>query len=308
MARPLTAEGFVAEPSRGGLQNRTYLRLFWTQLSKSPLALGSLFILIVLTLGSVFADQINESIAYDPQEIYVGARNEPPSAQHWFGTDHLGRDLFSRMLVGGRVSLAIGVLVALISVAIGAMLGAISGYFGGAIDTLIMRFVDVWLNFPAIFFLIAVVTVVGASFWNLVLAIGVLSWPGICRIVRANILSLKEREYVQASRAIGAGGMRIILRHLIPNTMAPVIVNATLTVAGAILSEAGLSYLGLGVDAAHTPTWGNILQAGKPFLIGGINFWYTFFPGLFIFITVLTINFLGDGLRDALDPKLSTKA
>lgn len=288
----------------GGLQNRTYFKLFWSQLNKSPLAMGSLFVLLLFGVVAVFATQITDAIAYDPLKVFVGDRNEQPSPTHWFGTDHLGRDIFSRIVLGSQISLTIGLAVALFSVIIGALLGAISGFFGGWVDTLIMRFTDVWLNFPGIFFLIAIVTVLEPSFWNLIWAIGILSWPGICRIVRANILSLKEREYILASRSIGAGGFRIILRHLMPNTMAPVIVNATLTVAGAILSEAGLSYLGLGVQPP-TPTWGNILFEGKPYLITG-NFWYTFFPGLFIFITVLCINFLGDGLRDALDPKVSS--
>jgi len=301
------SKGMMAIPENGGLQHRTFVRLFWSQLNKSPLAMGSLIILIILSLSAIFAQQITDVLHLDPNETFVGARNEGISTTHWFGTDHLGRDLFSRVLWGSRISLTIGILVALLSVTLGALLGAMAGFFGGWVDTLIMRFTDVWLNFPGIFFLIAIVTVLPPSFWNLIWAIGVLSWPGICRIVRANILSLKEREYILASRSIGAGGLRIILKHLMPNTMAPVIVNATLSVAGAILAEAGLSYLGLGVQPP-TPSWGNILFDGKPFLVSGINFWYTFFPGLFIFVTVLCINFLGDGLRDALDTKLSTKS
>ncbi|HEY5595783.1 MAG TPA: ABC transporter permease [Candidatus Bipolaricaulota bacterium] len=306
MAQQLSTQGLGERAQAGGLQHRTYFRLFWSQLNQSPLAMGSLFILVALCLAAVLAPWISDVVAYDPKEPFVGGRNEGPSAAHWFGTDHLGRDLFSRVLWGSQISLSIGLMVALLSVGIGALLGAMSGFFGGKVDTLIMRFTDVWLNFPGIFFLIAIVTILEPSFWNLIWAIGILSWPSICRIVRANILSLKEREFILAARAIGAGGFRIIVRHLMPNTMAPVIVNATLTVAGAILSEAGLSYLGLGVQPP-TPSWGNILFDGKPFLITGQNFWYTFFPGLFIFITVLCINFLGDGLRDALDPKVSTK-
>jgi peptide/nickel transport system permease protein len=307
MAQSVSSGTRVKKKKHQGIQNRTYFRLFWTQMGKSPLAMGSLFIVAVLLLSALFAQQITDTVGYDPKEPFVGGRNEQPNTEHWFGTDHLGRDLFSRVIWGGQISLTIGVLVALLSVGIGALLGSLAGFFGGWVDSLIMRFTDVVLNFPGLFFLIAIVTVLPRSFLNLVWAIGVLSWPGICRIIRANILSLKEREYILASRSIGAGGWRVISRHLLPNTMAPVIVNATLSVAGAILAEAGLSYLGLGVSS-DTPTWGNILLDGKPFLIGGINFWYTFFPGMFIFITVLTINFLGDGLRDALDPKLSTKA
>jgi len=305
MAQQATQPAAPMAPAAGGVKARSYLRLFWAQLNKSPLAMGSLVLLLGMILAAALAPQITDAVAYDPMKVFVGGRNEAPNAEHWFGTDHLGRDLFSRVLWGARISLSLGVLVALISVGVGALLGSIAGFFGGITDTLIMRFTDVVLNFPTLFFLIAIVTMLEPNFLNLVWAIGAFSWPGICRIVRANILSLKEREFILASRAIGAGPFRIILKHLMPNSMAPVIVNATLTVAGAILAEAGLSFLGLGVQPP-TPTWGNILFEGKPFLIGGINFWYTFFPGLFIFLTVLTINFLGDGLRDALDPKVTT--
>ncbi len=286
------------------LERRTFFKLFWRQLRRSPLAMISLFVLLLLYAMMLAAPLITQYVGYDPYQVYVGGRNEGPSAKHWFGTDHLGRDLFSRVVWGSRISLTIGLLAASVTVLVGALLGAIAGYFGGSLDNLIMRFTDVVLNFPFLFFAITIVTVIGPSFWNIVWAIGFLSWPGIARIVRGNILSLREREFILAARAMGAGAGRIIFQHLLPNTMAPIIVNATLTVAGAILAEAGLSYLGLGVQPP-TPSWGNILLDGKPYLAS--NIWYTLFPGLFIFITVLCINFLGDGLRDALDPRLSTQ-
>lgn len=314
MAQMVTKRGKQVHLDELPIESRTFLKLFWRQLKRSPLALASLFVLTVLYAMMILAPWISNTIAYDPkatQSSYVGRIsgehpqvNEPPSADHWFGTDHLGRDLFSRIVWGSRISLNIGLFVALVSILIGVSLGAVSGLHGGWIDSLIGRFTDVVLNFPFFFFAITIVTVLKPSFWNIVWAIALLSWTTICRIVRANILSLREQEFFLAAKSIGAGTVRIILRHLIPNTMAPIIVNATLTVAGAILAEAGLSYLGLGVQPP-TPSWGNILFDGKQYFPQ--DFWYTFIPGLFIFITVMCINFLGDGLRDALDPKLSSE-
>jgi peptide/nickel transport system permease protein len=293
------------------IERRTFLKLFYRQLSKSPLSMGSLVVLILLYGMMVAAPLINDTFGYDPFKSetvgrVTGALSTPaqlPSADHWFGTDQLGRDIFSRVVLGSRISLNIGLLVALVSIGIGVLLGAIAGIYGGLIDTLIMRFTDIVLNFPFIFFAITIVTILEPSFWNIVWAIALLSWTTICRIVRANILSLREQEFFLAARSIGVGTGRIIMRHLVPNTMAPIIVNATLAVAGAILAEAGLSYLGLGVQPP-TPSWGNILLEGKNLM--RINFYHTLFPGLFIFATVMCVNFLGDGLRDALDPKLSS--
>ncbi len=296
------------------IERRTFFTLFWRQLKRSPMAMISLFVLVILYTSMMAADWISVNLAYDPNVTgnnYVGRitgeqpkDNAGPSADHWFGTDNLGRDLFSRVIHGSKISLNIGLLVALVTVLIGVALGAFAGLYGGWVDTLIMRFTDIVLNFPFLFFAITIVTVLKPSFWNIVWAIALLSWTTVCRIVRANILSLREQEFFLAARSIGAGQMRLILRHLVPNTIAPVIVNATLTVAGAILGEAGLSYLGLGVQPP-TPSWGNILFEGKDYYTS--NFGYAFFPGIFIFITVMAINFLGDGLRDALDPKLSSE-
>lgn len=266
------------------------------------MAMAALAVLAFLYTSMIFAPWIVNTVGYDYKKPYVGERNEHPSLEHWFGTDHLGRDLFSRVLMGSRISLTIGILAAAVSVSIGIIIGSISGFYGGWMDHLLMRMVDVVLCFPFLFLAITIVTILSPNFFNIVLIIALLSWTGIARIVRANILSLKEQDLFIAGRAIGAGTTRLIFRHLIPNTMAPVIVNATLRVAAAILAESGLSYLGLGVQPP-TPSWGNILMGGKPFLSS--NFYYTFFPGLMIFITVMCINFLGDGLRDALDPKIA---
>ena len=312
MAQTLATDPKKLQEDSLSIERRTFLKLFWRQLKRNPMAMGSILILVFMYGTMIGAPWISDNIAYDPNKTFVegrisgekASRNEAPNAEHWFGTDHLGRDLFSRMIWGSRISLNIGLLVAFVSITVGVLLGALAGLHGGWIDTLIMRFVDVVLNFPFIFFAITIVTVLEPSFWNIVIAIALLSWTTICRIVRANILSLREQEFFLAARSIGAGTSRIIMRHLVPNTMAPIIVNATLAVAGAILAEAGLSYLGLGVQAPDA-SWGNILFDGKNYM--RTNFYYTLFPGIFIFVTVMSINFLGDGLRDALDPKLSSE-
>lgn len=296
---------FSIKKSDGRRENqRSYWKLAWRQLRKNRLAMGALVVLILLYVLMAVSVPLTRAIAYDYKEIYVGERNEHPNAQHWFGTDHLGRDLFSRVIVGSRVSMTIGLVAAAVSVTIGMFVGSIAGLFGGWVDSLLMRLVDVVLCFPFLFLAIIIVTILSPNFFNVVLAIGLLAWTGVARIVRANILSLKERDFFLAGRAIGVNRGRLIFRYLLPNTAAPIIVNATLSVAGAILAETGLSFLGLGVQPP-TPTWGNILMAGKSFLT--MNIYYTLFPGLFIFITVMAINVLGDGLRDALDPRVATR-
>jgi peptide/nickel transport system permease protein len=282
--------------------SKGYLGLFWRQLRKNRRAMIALVVLGILYLMMFFSPLIVNQIGYDPHKTYVGERNEHPNAEHWFGTDHLGRDLFSRVVMGSRISLTIGLVAAAISVTIGTTVGAISGYYGGTVDNLLMRLVDVIRCFPFLFLAITVVTILSPNFFNIVVVIAILAWTGLARLVRANVLSLKERDFFCAARAVGAGTGRLVFRHLVPNTMAPVIVSATLQVAGAILAESALSYLGLGVQPP-TPSWGNILMGGKPYLTS--NFWYTFWPGLMIFVTVMCINFLGDGLRDALDPKIA---
>jgi len=284
-------------------ESRSFAKLFWRQLKRNPLVIAALVVLALLYAVMGTSVIIDSFPRYDPSEPFVGPRLEGPSSEHWFGTDHLGRDLFSRVVVGSQISLNIGIIVALLSVSIGTFLGSLAGYFGGWLDSLIMRFTDIVINFPFLFFAITIVTILEPNFWNIVLAIGLLSWTSIARIVRANILSLREREFVLAAHSIGAPARRIIIRHILPNTVAPLIVYATLTVGIAIIAEAGLSYLGLGVQPP-TPSWGNMLQQGKPYISS--NIWFTLFPGLFIFISVMCVNYLGDGLRDALDPKIST--
>jgi len=284
-------------------ESRSFAKLFWRQLKSNPFVIGALVILALLYAMMGASMMIDSFPRYDPTEPFVGPPLDGPSAEHWFGTDHLGRDLFSRVVVGSQISLLIGIIVALLSTGIGTLLGSLAGYFGGWLDSLIMRFTDIVLNFPFLFFAITIVTILEPNFINIVWAIGLLAWTSIARIVRANILSLREREFVHAAYSIGAPAWRIIMRHILPNTVAPIIVQTTLFVGIAIIAEAGLSYLGLGVQPP-TPSWGNMLQQGKPYISNHI--WFTLFPGLFIFITVMCINYLGDGLRDALDPKITT--
>ncbi|MBN1793914.1 MAG: ABC transporter permease [Candidatus Omnitrophica bacterium] len=234
---------------------------------------------------------------HDPNAIHMNDALLGPSREYILGTDQLGRDLLSRIIFGTRISLSIGFIAVGISVIIGGVLGAVAGYYGGRIDGLIMRFVDAMFCFPTIFLMLAIIAILEPNIFTIMVVIGLTSWMGMARLIRAEVLSLKEREFVQAARALGAGDLRIIFRHIVPNAINPVLVNATLGVGGAILVEAGLSFLGLGVQPP-TPSWGNILIEAKVTL--GSAWWITLFPGLLILITVLGYNLLGEGLRDVL--------
>jgi len=249
-------------------------------------------IIVILSLIAVFAGLISP---YDPSAIDHDNLLMPPSSQHLLGTDGLGRDLASRMIYGARISLSIGLIAVGIATIIGLILGSIAGYYGGFIDTLIMRFVDIMLCFPTFFLILAIVAILEPSIFNIMAIIGITSWMGVARLVRAEILTLKEREFIQASRAIGASNFRIITRHLIPNAIGPVLVSATLGIAGAILLESGLSFLGLGVQPP-TPSWGNILIESKSTL--GVAWWLTVFPGVSILITIMGFNLIGEGLKE----------
>jgi peptide/nickel transport system permease protein len=267
------------------------------KLIKNKLALAGIGIIVIMSLFAVFAPYIT---AYEPDEINIPNSLLAPSSEHWMGTDLLGRDLFTRMAYGARISLIVGLISVSISVIIGVFLGSIAGYYGGKIDGVIMRFVDIMLCFPNIFLILALVALLEPSIMIIMAVIGATSWMGIARLVRAEILSLKERDYVLAARACGVSDLKIILRHLIPNAIGPVIVSATLGVALAILVESSLSFLGIGVQPP-TPSWGNILMDAKASL--GIAWWMTLYPGIAIFITVLGYNLLGEGLRDMLIPR-----
>ncbi|MDP3677864.1 MAG: ABC transporter permease [Methylotenera sp.] len=263
----------------------------------NPLALAGFIIIVLVFLLSMLAPFV---APYDPNDINVKAILLEPSMQHWMGTDGLGRDVLSRMLHGGRISLLVGLVAVGISTAIGIVLGAIAGFYRGWIDTFIMRLVDVMLSIPSFFLILAVIAFLTPSIINIMIVIGLTSWMGVTRLVRAEFLSLNEREFVTASRTLGARDARLIFTHLLPNSLTPIIVSAVLGVAGAVLMESGLSFLGLGVQAPQA-SWGNILTDGKEYI--QFAWWLSLFPGLAILITVLGYNLLGEGLRDALDPR-----
>ncbi len=222
---------------------------------------------------------------------------EAPSAAHWMGTDSLGRDLLARLLYGAGVSLSVGFVAVGLSIAIGVILGSLSGYYGGWTDRLIMGFVDVLLCFPVFFLILAVIAIVGPNILNIMIVIGVTSWMGTARLIRAEILALKERDFILAARALGAGDLWIVTKHLIPNAMGPVIVNAILGISSAVLAESALSFLGIGVQPP-TPSWGNILMEGKATI--GVAWWLLWLPGLMIFFTVMAANILGEALQEKL--------
>lgn len=238
---------------------------------------------------------------YDPAEINVKIILVPPSWEHWFGTDDLGRDVLSRVIHGASVSLSVGFIAVSISTAIGLLLGVIAGYYGGLIDAAIMRFVDLMLCIPTFFLLLSVITFVGPGLTNIMIIIGLTSWMGVTRLVRAEMLSLKEREFVLSARSIGSRDARVIFHHLLPNAMAPVIVSAVLGIGSAILIESGLSFLGLGIQPPDA-SWGNILTAGKDNI--ELAWWLSFFPGVAILLTVLSYNLVGENIRDFFDPRL----
>lgn len=241
---------------------------------------------------------------YDPFSLNLDAILLPPSPEHLLGTDALGRDVFSRMLYGARVSLWVGFVAVGISLSIGVALGLVAGYFGGIIDELVMRGVDVMLCFPSFFLILAVIAFLEPSLANIMIVIGLTSWMGVARLVRAETLSLRTRDFVAASRLAGASSARLLLVHILPNALAPVLVSATLGVAGAILVESSLSFLGLGVQPPN-PSWGNMLMEGKDVL--EIAPWLSLYPGLAILVTVLGYNLLGESLRDILDPRLKKR-
>lgn len=255
-------------------------------------------IVLFLALTAILAPWLSP---HDPGEIDVTRILEAPSREHPLGTDQLGRDVLSRMIWGSQISLLVGfVAVGILSI-IGVFLGSLAGYYGGWIDSVIMRFVDIMLCFPTFFLILAVIAFVSPSIWAIMIVIGVFGWMGVARLIRAEILSLKEREFILAARSQGGGDLRIIFRHILPNALSPVLVSAILGVAAAILTESALSFLGIGVQPP-TPSWGNMLTAGKDNI--DIAWWLSLYPGLAILITVLGYNLLGEGIRDALDPRL----
>jgi peptide/nickel transport system permease protein len=272
--------------------------LFWRRLRGNPLALAGAAVILVMAVTATLAPWI---APHDPTEYDIANILAPPSPRHMLGTDDLGRDILSRMIHGTRYSLLVGFVSAGLAILVGTLLGAIAGFYGGWVDTLVMRLTDVMLCIPTFFLILAVIAFVGTSIWTVMAVIGLTGWMGVARLVRADFLSLKTRDYVLAARAAGAGNARLMLRHILPNALAPVLVAAVFGIAGAILTESSLSFLGLGVQPP-TPSWGNILTAGKANL--DIAPWLSTFPGIAILLAVMAYNLVGEGIRDAVDPRL----
>ncbi len=276
----------------------SWAAMTWKRFKRHRLATLGIILLFVLYLAALLAPYLatHDFAAVDPTN-----RFQPPNADHFFGTDRLGRDVFSRILWGSRVSLSVGFVAAGVSVVLGTTIGAVSGYFGGWVDNVLQRFTEIVQSFPTMFLLLTIIAIVDRSIFNIMLVIGITSWPGLARLVRGEVLALKKQEFVEAARGLGSRDGRIIFRHILPNAMAPVIVSTTLGIAGAILAESSLSFLGLGIQEPF-PSWGSILNSGRGHL--RLAPWVSLYPGILIFVTVLAFNYIGDGLRDALDPKL----
>lgn len=286
--------------SAEGTKKRSMAVEIWQRLMRNKMAMLGLVILVVLALSAIFADAIAD---YDTKVVAqnISERLQGPSAAHWFGTDEFGRDIFARIVHGGRVSLVVGLISVSVSLLVGGSLGAFAGFYGGRVDNVIMRVMDIFLAVPSILLAITIVAALGTNLVNVMLAIGVSNTPNFARIVRAAVMGVKDQEFVESARAIGTSNTEIIFREILPNCMAPIIVQATLSVASAILSTASLSFIGLGVQPPD-PEWGAMLSSGRNFLRDAVHL--TLFPGLAIVVTILALNLLGDGLRDALDPRL----
>jgi len=295
LGKPPSDDPSLIEAERG-----TWLwRDAWRRLAKNKMAVASMIILIAITLAS-FAGPFFLKQSYETQDLQLGA--VPPNAQHWLGTDTLGRDVFVRILYGGQISISVGICATAVALTIGVLYGTTSGFFGGKVDSLMMRVVDIIFALPFTVFVILLMVFFGRKFVLLFVAIGAVQWLVMARIVRGQVLSLRHQEFIEAAEALGLSKLRIIFRHIIPNTLGPIIVYATLTVPSVMLLEAFLSFLGLGVQPPMS-SWGVLIKEGAEAME---EFpWLLIFPGLFLSITLFTLNFLGDGLRDALDPRAS---
>jgi peptide/nickel transport system permease protein len=285
-----------AKPPR--IKKQSEFKLVARRLAKNPMALISFFVAIFLVFIAIFAPLI-APYPYDKQDLMH--TRKPPSAEHWFGTDELGRDVFSRVIYGSRYSLSIGILAVALGTVIGLFLGAIAGYFGGAADDIVMRFMDILQSIPGILLAITISVVLGPGFFNTLLALSIGGIAMGCRLTRAAILNIRSQEYLEAATSINASTPRIITRHVLPNSFSPLLVSATLSIGNVIMAAAMLSFIGLGVQPP-TPEWGSMIAGGRS-LIRACP-WMVTFPGIFIMLTVLALNLFGDGLRDALDPKL----
>lgn len=299
---------YLADQEAAERDEETMLQLVWRQFRKHKMAILGMTVLLLLIVGVVVGPMVTP---YDIERSSLRERYQPPSLVHPFGTDDLGRDMLTRILAGGRISLNIGFMSMVVALAIGVTVGSVAGFYGGKVDNILMRFTDIMLTLPRLFLLIIMVLLLRGINWPylqesggilaIILVLGVLSWMSIARLVRGAFLSLRQMEFVEAARSLGLSNRRIIVRHILPNAVTPVIVAATLGMARAIISESGLSFLGFGVQPP-TPTWGNMLSNAQQEMLRG-HMWMAIFPGLMIFITVIAINYIGDGLRDALDPR-----
>jgi peptide/nickel transport system permease protein len=292
----MTQDASLAVTFKKRGQFREILRRF----AKNKAAVLGFAVILVMVICSLFPAVI-APYGYDDQQL--SRRFVSPGKEYLFGTDEFGRDIFSRVVYGCRISLSIGLISVTISCLLGIILGCVAGYYGDLVDNILMRIVDIMLAIPNILLALSIVAALGTGFFNLMLAIGIGAVPGYARIVRASILSVKEQEFVEAARATGASDLRIIMQHILPNCMAPIIVQATMSIANAVLSAAALSFIGLGINPP-TPEWGAMLSAGRSYIR---DYWFVVtFPGLAIMITVFAFNLFGDGLRDALDPRLKS--
>jgi len=283
-------------------EKRSYMQLILKRFLKHKLAVVGVVALSLIVIMAIFAPLL---APYNPYEV-TDTFEAKPSMEHWLGTDQIGRDVLSRLIYASRVSIIVGIGAVSIYILIGTIVGAISGYFGGWIDMIIMRITDVFMSFPFFMIILVVVSIVGSSLTNIIIILGILGWPPVARLVRGSILSLKEQDYVKAGVALGYKTPRILFSHLLPNAFAPILVNATFGMAGAIMTEAALSFLGMGVQAPMA-SWGNMLTASQSLTVLTDQPWLWLPPGIMILISILSINFIGDGLRDALDPKTLNK-
>jgi peptide/nickel transport system permease protein len=286
--------GNLARPTK----TRTYYGQVFQRARRSPNAIFGMTVLLIMILLALLAQQL---APFDPLEMRVGGPFEPPSAEHWMGTDNFGRDILSRVLFGTRISLVVGFVAVLISVVLGTLAGVLAGYYGGWWDRIIMRVIDAMLAFPGILLALAIVATLGSSLINVMIAVGISAIPTYTRVVRGVVLTSKAELYVLAARSTGVPTFTLIRRHLLPNILAPLIVLSTVSIGVAIISAASLGYLGMGAQPP-TPEWGLLLNQGRSYMRQA--WWITTFPGLFIMLTVFAINTLGDGLRDALDPRM----
>lgn len=294
----MNKENIMISAEEDIVKKRSRFKEVWRRFRRSKQVMIGMVMLLILIFSAVFADVI---APYDPLKQDIINWLQAPSVSHLFGTDELGRDIFSRILFGSRISLTVGLIAVGLSSVVGCALGAIAGYYGGALDNIIMRCTDVLMAIPSILLNISIVAALGTGLQNVMIAIGISSVPAYCRIMRASLLSLKNQEFVDASRAAGASDAHIIIQHILPNSLAPLIVQATLKIGGAILSCASMSFIGLGI-VPPTPEWGAMLSTGRDFLRDAPHL--TTFPGMAIMFAVFAMNLMGDGLRDALDPKL----